>query len=358
MKNAPTIARELFGFTADGTAVDLFTLDNGAGVTMRVMAYGATIVSLRVPDRDGALDDVVLGYDTLDEYLHDSCYLGSAIGRFGNRIARGRFVLDGVEYALATNDGENHLHGGRRGFDKHVWRATTGTSPQGSFVAFALVSADGDEGYPGRLDAEVRYTLGVRAEVIVDYRATTDRVTVVNLTQHSYFNLAGSRARDVLGHELTLWAGRFLPVSATLIPTGAMASVEHTPFDFRSPTPLGDRIDESHEQLRIGRGYDHTLVIDRVDAALARAAHVFEPTTGRTLDVWTTEPGMQLYSGNFLNGSAGRGGRRYDRRAGFCLETQHYPDSPNQPTFPSTTLRPGEEYRSRTVFAFGVQSVT
>jgi aldose 1-epimerase len=356
VKTIPTIAREPFGVTTDGSAVELFTLDNGSGAMMRVMTYGAAIVSLQVPDRDGALDDVVLGYDTLDEYLHDSFYLGSAIGRYGNRIARGHFVLDGVEYALVTNDGENHLHGGKHGFDKHVWRATPAPSPEGASVAFALVSADGDEGYPGRLDAEVRYTLSAGAEVIVDYRATTDRATVVNLTQHSYFNLAASRSADVLGHELTLSSGRFLPVSPALIPTGVIASVENTPFDFRAATPLGARIDEPHEQLRIGRGYDHTFVLDRSDVTLARAAHVFEPLTGRTLDVWTTEPGVQLYSGNFLNGRAGRGGRRYDRRAGFCLETQHFPDSPNQPAFPSTTLRPGQQYRSRTVFAFGARS--
>ena len=357
MKTAPPITREPFGFTTDGTAVELFTLGTGSGATMRVMSYGATIVSLQVPDRDGVLDDVVLGYDTLEGYLHDSFYLGSVIGRYGNRIARGRFVLDGLEYTLATNDGENHLHGGRRGFDKQIWRATTASSSQGPCVAFKLVSPDGDEGYPGRLEAEVRYTLSERADVIVDYRATTDRATVVNLTQHSYFNLAGSRAANVMGHELTFWAAHFLPVSALLIPTGVIAPVANTPFDFRAATPLGARIDEPHEQLRIARGYDHTFVIDRADDTLTRAAHVFEPLTGRTLDLWTTEPGVQLYSGNFLNGSTGRAGRRYDRRAGLCLETQHFPDSPNQPAFPSTMLRPGAEYQSRTVIAFGAQSV-
>ena len=357
--NSASVTSETFGFTSDGAAVELFTLCADSGATMQVMTYGATIVSLQVPDRDGALDDVVLGYETLDGYLRDSYYLGAVVGRYANRIARGRFVLDDVEHTLATNDGPNHLHGGRHGFDKQVWRATIEPSSEEASVAFALASADGDEGYPGRLEAEVRYTITGRADVIVDYRAITDRPTVVNLTQHTYFNLAGKRAADVLAHELTLAARHFLPVSSTLIPTGVVAIVDDTPFDFRSAATLGARIDAPHEQLRIARGYDHNFVLDRIGDTLARVAHVYEPITGRTLEVRTTEPGVQLYSGNFLDGHVrGRNGRRYDRHAGFCLETQHFPDSPNQAAFPSTTLRPGEELRSRTIFGFGVRSAS
>lgn len=345
-----------FGVTNAGVPVELFTLTNRDGVELRAITYGATIVSLRVPDRDGRLDDVVLGFDDLAGYLGASQYFGAVIGRYGNRIARGRFSLDGVSYTLATNNGMNHLHGGRRGFDKHVWSATVPDDSADPCVRLTLVSADGDEGYPGRLEVHVSYTLTERTEVIVDYLAVTDRPTVVNLTQHSYFNLAGARAADVLAHELMLRADRFLPVDATLIPMGAAAAVTNTPFDFRTPTSLGARIDDAHEQLRIAGGYDHTFVLDRTRDELALAAHVHEPETGRTLDVLTTEPGMQLYSGNFLDGSIhGKAGRRYGHRSGLCLETQHFPDSPNRAEFPSTVLRPGEQYRSRTVFAFGVR---
>ena len=344
-----------FGVTDDGVPVELFTLTNSNGIELRVMSYGATIVSLRAPDRDGRLDDVVLGHDDLAGYERDSQYFGAVVGRYANRIARGRFTLDGVEYTLATNNGPNHLHGGIRGFDKHVWSAAG--SPNEPSVRFSLVSAHGDEGYPGRLDAHVRYALTESAEVAVDFRATTDRPTVVNLTQHAYFHLAGARAVDVLGHELRLAAAHFLPVTESLLPTGAIVPVDDTPFDFRRPLPIGSRIAVAHEQLQRAGGYDHTFVLEGGDDALRVAAWVHEPLTGRTLTVRTSEPGVQLYTGNFLDGSIlGKGGRPYGHRSGFCLETQHFPDSPNQPHFPPVVLRPGEEYRSRTVFAFGVRA--
>jgi aldose 1-epimerase len=344
----------------DGRPVDAFTLTTARGLEARVITYGGVIVSLRTPDRAGRLDDIVLGFDTLDGYLKDSPYFGAIVGRYGNRIAGGRFTLDGVAYQLATNDGQHHLHGGVRGFDKVVWDAESFAGPGGAGVALHHTSPEGEEGYPGTLRARVTYTLTDDDALVVDYRATTDRPTHVNLTQHTYFNLAGDGARDVLDHELTVYASRYTPVDATLIPTGELAPVEGTPFDFRTPTSVGARIDHPHDQLRNARGYDHNFVLDRDGDGLTWAATVTEPSTGRTLDVYTTEPGLQFYSGNFL-GRAGAGsvpgkaGRVYGARYGLSLETQHFPDSPNKPHFPSTVLRPGDEYRSRTVFAFGVE---
>ena len=350
------VARSPFGTTPDGRAVELFTLTNPGGCEARIITYGGIVVSLRVPDRDGALDDVVLGHDDLADYLTNSPYFGAIVGRYGNRIAGGRFTLDGRTYRLATNDGANHLHGGVRGFDKAVWTPAVEDRADGAAVVLRHRSPDGDEGYPGTLDAEVAYALTDRNELIVDYRATTDRPTHVNLTQHSYFNLAGAGRRDVLAHELTLHADAFLPVDATLIPTGGPAPVAGTPFDFRAPRAIGARIDDDDEQLRRGRGYDHTFVLRREGAGLVHAARLVDPESGRTLDVHTTEPGVQLYSGNVLGGTRGKAGVVHRRRSGLCLETQHFPDSPNQPAFPSTVLRPGEEYRSRTVFDFGRQA--
>jgi aldose 1-epimerase len=351
------VAREFFGTTRDGQSVEAFTLTNAHGLELSAITYGGIIVSLRTPDRSGRLDDIVLGFDDLDGYLTDSPYFGAIVGRYANRIAGGRLTLDDVTYQLATNDGEHHLHGGVRGFDKVVWKAEPFDGPRGSGVAFTHRSPDGDEGYPGTLDARVTYALTDRDELIVDYYATTDRATHVNLTQHTYFNLAGDGARDVLEHELTIRASRFTPVDMTLIPTGELAPVEDTPLDFRTPTSLGARIDHAHEQIRNGRGYDHNYVLDRDGSALAHAARVTEPSTGRVLDVHTTEPGLQLYSGNFLGqvgaGVRGKAGRVYGARSGFSLETQHFPDSPNKPQFPSTVLRAGAVYRSRTVFSFG-----
>ena len=345
-----------FGRTADGRVVELITLRNLNGVEARVVTYGGIIVSLQTPDRDGALDDIVLGFETLQPYLDGSPYFGSIIGRYGNRIANGRFTLDGTEYQLATNDGPNHLHGGVTGWDKVVWAAEPFQNAEGVGVVLRYTSADGEEGYPGRVSAEVTYTLTDANELRVDYLATTDAPTVINLTQHSYFNLAGSRADDILGHELMINADRYTPVDGTLIPTGELAPVEGTPFDFRQLTAIGARIGEDHVQLVRGRGYDHNWVLSRSGDGLMPAARVVEPVTGRTLEIATTEPGLQFYAGNFLDGTiTGKGGRVYGHRSGFCLETQHFPDSPNHENFPSTVLRPGEEYRSQTVFRFGVQ---
>lgn len=352
----PAVARASFGRLPDGRAVESFTLTNARGVELRAIDYGAIIVSLRVPDRDGRLDDVVLGHDDLQGYLAKPAYLGALIGRYGNRIAGGHFTLDGKTYSLATNNGPNHLHGGVRGFDKHVWKAEPFERPGVAGLVFTRRSPDGEEGYPGNLDVRVTYTLTDRDEVSFEYFATTDKPTIVNLTQHSYFNLAGDGKRDILGHELTIEADRFTPVDKTLIPTGALAPVAGTPFDFRKPTAIGARIGADDEQIRNGGGYDHNYVLNRRGDGLAAAARVYEPTTGRTMDVATTEPGMQFYSGNFLDGSIkGKGGHVYARRYGFCLETQHFPDSPNKPAFPSTVVRPGKPYRSHTVLTFGTR---
>jgi galactose mutarotase-like enzyme len=349
------VTKAPFGTTPAGEHVDLFTLTNTRGMEVRVMTYGGIVVSLKVPDRAGRFDDVVLGYDSLAGYLKATPYFGAIIGRYGNRIANARFTLDGVTYRVPANDGVNSLHGGTVGFDKVVWDAEPLWGDSGVGIAFTHTSPDGDQGYPGKLDMRVTYTLTDRNELVVDYRATTDKATPVNLTQHSYFNLAGDGSGDVLRQVLWIGADRYTPVDSTLIPTGALAPLAGTPFDFTTPTPIGDRIARDDEQLRRGRGYDHNFVLNRTGSDPVHAARVVEPASGRTLDVYTTEPGLQFYSGNFLDGSiTGKSGHVYRHRNGFCLETQHFPDSPNEAGFPSTVLRPGEEYRSRTVFAFGV----
>jgi aldose 1-epimerase len=352
-----SVTKASFGTTADGVPVDLYTLTNSSGMEVRAVSYGGIILSLRVPDRDGKLGDVVLGYDTLDGYLKASPYFGSIIGRYGNRIARGKFTLDGKEYSLATNNGPNALHGGVKGFDKVVWRAESFKKPEGVGVVFSYMSADGEEGYPGKLEATVTYTLADDNTLGFDYRAVTDKATPVNLTQHSYFNLAGDGAGDILGHELMLKASRFTPVDSTLIPTGEIRAVAGTPFDFTTPHTIGERIGAQEEQIKFGGGYDHNFVLDREPGdSLQLAARVYEPKSGRVMEVSTTEPGVQFYSGNFLDGSiTGKAGHVYRHRTGFCLETQHHPDSPNKPEFPSTILKPGQEYRSRTVYAFSVR---
>jgi aldose 1-epimerase len=338
----------------DGTVIDLFTLTNAHGVSVRAITFGAILVSIKVPDPSGRLEDVAIGHDTLDGYLTRSRFFGAAVGRYGNRIGGAQFTLDGREYPLAKNNGPNHLHGGITGFDKVVWRGAVTQDPRGASVVFARTSPDGEEGYPGTLDSTISYTLTASDELVIEYQATTDKTTHVNLTNHSYFNLAGDGSGDVLAHRLTLYADRYTPVDAGQIPTGELAPVEGTPFDFRRETPIGARIDSPHDQLRIGGGYDHNFVINRNGPGLVRAARVVEPSSGRTLEVSTTEPGVQFYSGNRLDGSiTGKGGHVYGARAGFCLETQHFPDSPNKPQFPSTVLRPGEVYRSATVFRFG-----
>jgi aldose 1-epimerase len=354
-KKEVTVTREQFGQMPDGTTIEAFTLRNSRGIEVKAITYGGIITSLRIPDREGRFDDVALGYDTLDGYLKtNSPYFGGIIGRYANRIANASFTLDGKTYPLAANNGPNHLHGGNKGFDKVWWKGEDFQNRTGVGVAFEYVSADGEEGYPGKLEIAVTYTLTERNELIVDYFAVSDKPTPVNLTQHTYFNLTGGR-RDVLDHEIMVNADRYTPIDSTLIPTGTLSAVEGTPFDFRKPMRIGDRIDSDDEQLKLARGYDHNFVLNRPNDDLVQAARVHDPMTGRVLDVLTTEPGVQFYSGNFLDGTiTGKSGTVYARRFGFCLETQHFPDSPNKPQFPSTVLRPGQEYRSQTKFVFSV----
>ena len=349
----PTVTNERFGTTPDGAAVDVYTLKNASGIEVRAISYGGIITSLKVPDRAGTMADVVMGFDNLEGYLAGHPYFGAIIGRYGNRIGKGQFTLDGKTYTLAKNNGPNHLHGGMKGFDKVVWK-TAAVEGQNA-ITFTRTSPDGEEGYPGNLQVTVTYTLTDANELIVDYSARTDKPTPVNLTQHSYFNLAGEGSGDILGHELMINADRYTPVDDTLIPTGELASVEGTPFDFRKPTAIGARINADHPQLIAGKGYDHNWVLNRSGSGQQLAARVLEPKTGRTLEITTDEPGIQFYAGNFLDGTVkGKSGRVYAHRTGFCLETQHYPDSPNKPDFPTTILKPGQEYKTRTVFKFGV----
>ncbi|HEV8486697.1 MAG TPA: aldose epimerase family protein [Blastocatellia bacterium] len=351
----PRISKQSFG-TANGQAVDLFTLTNAKGVEARIMTYGGVVVSLKVPDRQGKLGDVVLGYESLDGYLKNSAYFGAIVGRYGNRIAKGRFSLNGHEYTLARNNGENHLHGGLKGFDKVVWSAKEIKGKTGVGLSLSYVSKDGEEGYPGTLKVNVTYMLTNSNELKIMYTATTDKDTVVNLTHHSYFNLAGAGEGNILGHEIMLNASRFTPVDAGLIPTGELRSVKGTPMDFERATKIGARIENKDEQLGLGKGYDHNWVLNRNGAGASLAARVYEPTTGRVMEVYTTEPGVQFYTGNFLDGSiTGKGGKVYEQRYGFCLETQHFPDSPNKPSFPSTILKPNHSYRSATTYKFSTR---
>lgn len=351
MSAATTIQKADFGKTRDGAAVSIFTLNNGHGVEARITTYGGIVVSLRVPDRTGTPADVVLGFDSVEGYqANPGPFFGALIGRYANRIGHARFALGGVEYKVDKNDGDNTLHGGARGFDKRVWTARP--LPDGG-LELTYLSKDGEEGFPGNLTATVTYHLTDSNELKIDYRATTDKLTVVNLTNHSYFNLKGEGSGDILGHLLTLDADRFTPVDAGLIPTGELRAVAGTPFDFRQPAAIGARIGQSDEQLKLGRGYDHNWVVNRTGTGLTRAARVEEPGSGRVLEVLTTEPGIQFYTGNFLDGTIhGKGGRVYGHRTGFALETQHFPDSPNKLKFPSTELKPGQTYRSTTVFRF------
>ncbi|MGA8441096.1 MAG: aldose epimerase family protein [Candidatus Sulfotelmatobacter sp.] len=346
------VTSEPFGKTPDGAPVEIFTLSDGA-YEARIATYGGIVVSLRVPDRDGKPADVVLGFDNLDGYVANfngpsDAFFGALIGRYANRIAHGRFSLDGKTYSLPLNNGENSLHGGPHGFNNVVWKA----KPVANGVELTYLSKDGEAGYPGNLSATVRYTL-VKGDLRIEYSATTDKDTVVNLTNHSYFNLAGQG--DILHHQLTLHASRFTPVDAGLIPTGELKSVDSTPFDFRKPTAVGARINADDEQLHLGRGYDHNWVLDTGSAGgkLAEAAEVYEPSSGRVLKVLTDQPGIQFYSGNFLDGSIkGKGGKPDELHAALCLETQHFPDSPNHPDFPTTELKPGERYHTVTVYSF------
>jgi aldose 1-epimerase len=299
---------------------------------------------------------VVLGFDDIEGYQKTTTYIGSLVGRYANRIAKGRFTLNGKEYTLATNNGENHLHGGVRGFDKVIWKARLIAARRGSALELTYLSKDGEEGYPGNLSVRVVYTLTDANELKIDYYATTDKDTVVNLTNHNYYNLAGQGNGDILGHLLTVNASRFTPTDAGAIPTGELRPVKGTPFDFTRPTAIGARIEQDEEQLKLGKGYDHNFVINGRAGTLRLAARVTEPTTGRVMETWTTEPGMQLYTGNYLDGSdTGKGGKPYRHRYGFCLETQHFPDSPNRPEFPSTVLRKGARFRSTTVYKFSAR---
>lgn len=350
------ISRRDFGETAEGEAVDLFTLARPDGFAVDVATWGGTVTSLRVPDRQGRLGDVVLGFGALDGHLGAHPYFGATIGRFGNRIAGGRFTLEGREYALACNDGANHLHGGARGFDRHIWSAETRRDAAGGSVVLRRMSSDGEEGYPGNLDCTVVYTLTEAGALRIDYEACADRPTLANLTHHSYFNLGGETAWDVLGHVLRIDADAYLPVDEGLIPTGEQRSVLGTAFDFRRPISIGSRIGARDEQLLRGKGYDHNFILNGGDAdapSLRLAARVFEPMSGRAMEVFTTEPGLQLYAGGALDGSCvGKGGRAYGPHAGLCLETQGFPDAPNHPDFPSARLDPGETRRSTTIYRF------
>jgi aldose 1-epimerase len=349
----PAVTHAPFGRAA-GQPIDIYTLTSGP-IELRTIPYGAIIVSLRVPDRTGRVDDVVLGFDSVDGYLGSHPYFGAVVGRYGNRIAKGRFTLDGVTYQLAVNNGPNHLHGGVNGFDKKLWRPEPFERDGNVGIVYTLVSPDGDEHYPGTLTARVTYTLTPAKEVRIDYEATTDKATPVNLTQHSYFNLGGEGTGDILGHTLVLDADRYTPVDDTLIPTGELARVDGTPFDFRKATAVNARIDADDPQLKYGKGYDHNWVLSGASGSLHHAATLTDPKSGRTLDVATTQPGLQFYAGNFLDGTlTGKAGHVYKHRYGLCLETQHFPDSPNHANFPSTILRPGETYRTSTVWTFGV----
>ena len=346
-------SKEVFGKTADGEVVDVYTLVNANGLRARIMTYGAILVSLEVPDKKGRLGDIVLGHDTLDEYLAGHPYFGSIVGRYGNRIGKGKFTLDGVDYQLAINNGENHLNGGIKGFDKVVWGSKEVSGDGVVGVKLNYVSADGEEGYPGNLSCSVTYTLTNDDELRIAYEATTDKATPLNLTHHSYFNLAGHAWGEILNHELMLVADRFTPVDSGLIPTGELRSVKGTPMDFTRSTKIGARITEDDEQLKFGGGYDHNFVLSNSSGSLALAARVYERLSGRVMEVYTTEPGIQFYSGNFLDGTnVGKGGNVYNYRNGFCLETQHFPDSPNKPEFASVILRPGEKMKSLTVYKF------
>jgi aldose 1-epimerase len=354
--SAQKISKESFGKTADGQAVDLYTLTNSNGMQAKITNYGGIVTTLTAPDRNKKYEDVVLGFNDIDNYLKGGPYFGALIGRYGNRIAKGRFTLNGVEYKLAVNNEPNHLHGGVKGFDKVVWTAQPLNTKTGAALSLTYLSKDGEEGYPGNLTVKVVYTLTNKDELRLDYTASTDKDTVTNLTHHSYFNLAGEGNGDILKHQLTLNANQFTPTDEGSIPTGELRNVAGTPFDFLKPMTIGDRIDGNDQQLQFGKGYDHNWVVNGPAGTLRQAATVYEPTTGRVMQVWTTEPGVQFYTGNFLDGTLiGKSGKPYQRRFGLCLETQHFPDSPNHPKFPTTTLRKGATYNSTTVYRFSAR---
>ncbi len=351
MEAKTKVTEASFGKMPDGTPVDIYTLNDGK-IEARITTYGARIVSIDAPDRNGKKADIVLGFDSLEGYLGNEPYFGAIVGRYGNRIAKGKFTLDGKTYSLPINDGPNTLHGGRKGFDKVVWKGKQ--IPNG--VELTYLSKDGEQGFPGNLTSTVRYTL-VGDDLKIEYSATTDKDTVLNLTNHSYFNLAGQGSGDILQHVMQINASHFTPVDATLIPTGEIAPVEGTPFDFRTPHVIGERINADNQQIHRAHGYDDNWVLDHPAGKLSVAAIAYEPNSGRTLEVLTTQPGVQFYTGNFLDGTLkGIDGKVYNRRGAFCLETQHYPDSPNHPSFPTTELKPGQQYHQVTIFRFGTRA--
>lgn len=345
-----SLSKDSFGHLPDGQEIEIYTLANSHGIKARIMTYGATLVSLEVPDHKGQIKDITLGHDTLEGYLKASPYFGSTIGRYANRIAQARFTLNGKIYELAANDGSNHLHGGLKGFDKVVWKAKPVEGEKWVGVEFTYLSPDGEEGYPGNLAVKVTYLLTEDNELKINYEAETDKPTPINLTHHSYFNLKGQGEGDILDHVLMINADYFTPVNDQLIPTGEIQTVKGTPFDFTTPHPIGERINE------VPGGYDHNFVLNKKEGELALAARVAEPESGRVMEILTTEPGVQFYSGNFLDGTIiGKGGKVYHKHYGFCLEPQHFPNSPNQSNFPSTILNPGEKFESQTILKFSVQ---
>lgn len=346
------IQKNVFGKLADGTAVDLYTLSNANGVQVGIINWGSTLVSAKVPDKNGRFEDVVVGFDSMKDFLENKPYAGCIVGRFSNRIANGQFSLGKKVIKLALNSGSNHIHGV---FPRVLWTAKEIHGQDSVGLELSYFSPDGEDNYPGNMTVTVAYTLNNRNELRLDYSAVTDKETVVNLTNHAYFNMGGEGSGDVLGHELQILADRFLPVNQNIIPTGELRNVSGTPFDFTQPHRIGERIGQPEEQLVLGKGYDHCFVINKKEGELAHAARAVEPNSGRVLDVYTTEPGVQLYTGNYLGGIIGKGGKSYPDRSGFCLETQHFPDSPNQPSFPSTTLKPGGKYTQTTVFKFSVK---
>ena len=356
MKNPVTISKEPFGTTKDSIPVNKYILKNEKGMEISIITYGGIITSWTAPDKNGDYKDIVLGFNNVQGYENGSPYFGALIGRYGNRIANAKFSLDGTEYKLAANDGQNHLHGGVKGFDKVVWKAAEETTDSTASIVLTYLSKDMEEGYPGNLETKVTYTLDNNDELHVLYEATTDKKTVVNLTQHTYFNLSGDFSKSILDTEVSLNADAYLPVDATLIPTGELRPVEGTPFDFRQPKPIAKDIEVENEQLKRGGGYDHCWVLNNQNEGVRLAATAHDPQTGRLLEVYSDEPGIQLYTGNFLDGTLpSKQGGTYGHRTGFCLETQHYPDSPNQEAFPSVVLNPGDNYVSKTSFKFSVK---
>lgn len=354
--NENKLIKEDYGSTSDGEEVVQYTLKNKNGMEVKIITYGGRITSLTAPDKEGNFEDVVLGFSSLEQYTKDNPFFGALIGRFGNRIAQGKFTLDGEEYTLARNNGENHLHGGEKGFDKVIWTVDEEISDSRTLV-LSYISEDMEEGYPGRLETTVTYTLNEDNSLDVEYEATTDKKTVLNLTQHAYFNLSGDFSNDILDHKLEINADQYLPVTENLIPIGELRDVANTPFDFREPKAIGEDIEAENEQLKIAGGYDHNWVLNEQETGMRFAASAYHEETGRFLEVHTNEPGIQLYSGNFLDGTLPRqyDNGTYGHRSGFCLETQHYPDSPNQEQFPSVVLEPGEKYSSKTSFKFSVK---